>query len=177
MVIRSGRVPVDVGYYGFAIALIAYWLFFFPQTMGIALGRNCKDTLAKDFKKKCDKRYFLFILAGLLCFVLIMISELFFGNVSLSNTLITGVIDFNFIKTAIYKLGTIGYLLLFLAEFILLAFVCASFVYAYSSWLSKADLKEVGEYFNLTLKEENESDISVSITQEHETSSLAEHSA
>lgn len=121
-------------------------IFISPFLMSrVFCGDETKSDIGKKFRKQFDKRCYLFYIVGLLVFVVVPFT---IPETPLKIYMAQGnVVDLTQAREI---------LLTFVSYWIFLMCTCAGLIYAYSSWLSKADLKEVGEYFNLPLKEEDE---------------------
>lgn len=143
-------IPVMIVLLGAAI--LVYWLFLCPLIMSLVFKTPARNILGSDFKKKLDKRYFLFILVGLLIACAIMLaSVVFIIGASVINDLLLNQMSFE--STLYYAIECFDELqlipaLFFFALVINITF-CGSCIFAYLSWLDKADLNLVGEVLGL----------------------------
>ena len=131
---------------------LAMWLFFIPYLAGKTFVEDrTRDFMAKDFKTKYDKKYFLIYLVAciVLCFAVLIVG-IFTGLIMFSTML--GNYDESLITTAGILVGTPASILAYIS-------FAASLIYAYLSWLKKANLEGVGVFFNIPLKAEYASQI------------------
>ena len=153
----GGFIPAMIVLLGVAIPV--YWLFLCPLIMSLVFKGPARNVLGSDFKKNLDKRYFLFILVGLLiAFAILLMAVVFIIGASVINDLLLN--QMNFESTLYYAFECFDELQLIPALFFFTLVInitfCGSFIFAYLSWLDKADLNLVGETLGLKRKGEEE---------------------